>query len=68
MSYEAFYNAVKEILMRQLDLSGQKVDEYMKSQEDVVKSQYNYWRDNYNGGSLEGYASGAAYSLYMLYE
>lgn len=68
MSYEDFYNAVKEILMRQLDLSGQKVDEYMKTQEDVVKGQYNYWRDKYNGGGLESYASGAAYSLYMLYE
>ena len=68
MGYDDFYNAVKEILMRHLDLSGQKVDEYMKSQEDVVQSQYKYWRENYNGGSLEGYASGAAYSLYMLYE
>ena len=47
----------------------------MKSQEDVIKSQYNYWaeqveinNETVTEESLPGFASGAAYSLYLLYE
>lgn len=68
MTYEIFFEAVKRILVRQLDISGEKVEAYMKSEEGIIKGQYMYWQGKYDGGDIEGYASGAAYSLYLLYE
>ena len=76
MSYEMFFEAVKTLLWKSLnDISEYKLVEYMKSQEDVIKSQYNYWEEQVEVNnetvteeSLPGFASGAAYSLYLLYE
>ena len=76
MSYEMFFEAVKTLLWKSLDdIPEYKLVEYMKSQEDVIKSQYNYWEkqvevknETVTEESLPGFASGAAYSLYLLYE
>ena len=76
MSYEMFFEAVKTLLWKSLDdIPEYKLIEYMKSQEDVIKSQYNYWEkqvevknETVTEESLPGFASGAAYSLYLLYE
>ena len=76
MSYEMFFKAVKTLLWKSLDdIPEYKLVEYMKSQEDVIKSQYNYWEkqvevknETVTEESLPGFASGAAYSLYLLYE
>ena len=76
MSYEMFFKAVKTLLWKSLDdIPEYKLVEYMKSQEDVIKSQYNYWEEQVEVNnetvteeSLPGFASGAAYSLYLLYE
>ena len=76
MSYEMFFEAVKTLLWKSLnDIPEYKLVEYMKSQEDVIKSQYNYWaeqvkinNETVTEESLPGFASGAAYSLYLLYE
>lgn len=76
MSYEMFFEAVKTLLWKSLDdIPEYKLVEYMKSQEDVIKSQYNYWAEQVEINnetvieeSLPGFASGAAYSLYLLYE
>ena len=76
MSYEMFFEAVKTLLWKSLDdIPEYKLVEYMKSQEDVIKSQYNYWEEQVEVNnetvteeSLPGFASGAAYSLYLLYE
>ena len=71
MSYEMFFEAVKTLLWKSLDdIPEYKLVEYMKSQEDVIKSQYNYWAEQVEVNnetvteeSLPGFASGAAYSL-----
>ena len=76
MSYEMFFEAVKTLLWKSLnDIPEYKLVEYMKSQEDVIKSQYNYWaeqveinNETVTEESLPGFASGAAYSLYLLYK
>ena len=76
MSYEMFFEAVKTLLWKSLDdIPEYKLIEYMKSQEDVIKSQYNHWAEQVKRNnetvtedSLPGFASGAAYSLYLLYE
>ena len=76
MTYEMFFEAVKTLLWKSLnDIPEYKLVEYMKSQEDVIKSQYNYWaeqveinNETVTEESLPGFASGAAYSLYLLYE
>ena len=77
MTYERFFEAVKSHLKRYYfeDLPDYKLVEYMKSQEDVIKSQYNNWAEQVEVNnetvteeSLPGFASGAAYSLYLLYE
>ena len=76
MSYEMFFEAVKTLLWKSLDnIPEYKLVKYMKIQEDVMKSQYNYWAEQveiYNETvteeSLPGFASGADYSLYLLYE
>ena len=76
MSYEMFFEAVKTLLWKSLDdIPEYKLVEYMKSQEDVIKSQYNYWEEQVEVNnetvteeSLPGFASGAAYSLFLLYE
>ena len=76
MTYEMFFEAVKTLLWKSLnDIPEYKLVEYMKSQEDVIKSQYNYWEEQVEVNnetvteeSLPGFASGAAYSLYLLYE
>lgn len=76
MSYKMFFEAVKTLLWKSLnDIPEYKLVEYMKSQEDVIKSQYNYWaeqveinNETVTEESLPGFASGAAYSLYLLYE
>ena len=76
MSYEMFFEAVKTLLWKSLnDISEYKLVEYMKSQEDIIKSQYNYWaeqveinNETVTEESLPGFASGAAYSLFLLYE
>ena len=76
MSYEMFFEAVKTLLWKSLDdIPEYKLVEYMKSQEDVIKSQYNYWEEQVEVNnetvteeSLPGFASGAAYSLYLLYD
>ena len=76
MTYEMFFEAVKTLLWKSLDdIPEYKLIEYMKSQEDVIKSQYNYWaeqveinNETVTEESLPGFASGAAYSLYLLYE
>ena len=76
MSYEMFFEAVKTLLWKSLDdIPEYKLVEYMKSQEDVIKSQYNYWEEQVEVNnetvteeSLPGFASGAAYSLYLLFE
>ena len=76
MTYEMFFEAVKTLLWKSLDdIPEYKLIEYMKSQEDVIKSQYNYWAEQVEINNetvteerLPGFASGAAYSLYLLYE
>ena len=77
MTYEMFFEAVKRHLKMAYfgDLPEYKLVEYMKSQEDIIKSQYNYWaeqveinNETVTEESLPGFASGAAYSLYLLYE
>ena len=43
MTYEMFFEAVKTLLWKSLDnIPEYKLVEYMKIQEDVIKSQYNY--------------------------
>ena len=45
MTYEMFFEAVKSHLKRYYfeDLPDYKLVEYMKSQEDVIQDQYDYW-------------------------
>ena len=57
------------------DLPDYKLVEYMKSQEDVIQDQYDYWKwqvdenkEETTKESVAAMASGAAYSLYLLYE
>ena len=77
MSYEMFFEAVKNHLIRCYfeDLPEYKLLEYMKSQEDVIQDQYDYWKwqvdenkEKATEESIAAMASGAAYSLYLLYE
>ena len=77
MTYEMFFEAVKSHLKRYHfeDLPDYKLVEYMKSQEDVIQDQYDYWKwqvdenkEEATEESIAAMASGAAYSLYLLYE
>ena len=77
MTYEMFFEAVKSHLKRYYfeDLPDYKLVEYMKSQEDVIQDQYDYWKWQVNENkeetteeSIAAMASGAAYSLYLLFE
>ena len=77
MTYEMFFEAVKSHLKRYYfeDLPDYKLVEYMKSQEDVIQDQYDYWKwqvdenkEEATEESIAAMASGAAYSLYLLYE
>ena len=77
MTYEMFFEAVKNYLRRAYfeDLPEYKLIEYMKSQEDVIQDQYGYWswqvdenKEYTTEESIAAMASGAAYSLYLLYE
>ena len=77
MTYEMFFEAVKSHLKRYYfeDLPDYKLVEYMKSQEDVIQDQYDYWKlqvdenkEKATEESIAAMASGAAYSLYHLYE
>ena len=77
MTYEMFFEAVKSHLKRYYfqDLPDYKLVEYMKSQEDVIQDQYDYWnwqvdenKEKATEESIAAMASGAAYSLYLLYE
>ena len=77
MTYEMFFEAVKKHLIRYYfkDLPDYKLVEYMKSQEDVIQDQYDYWncqveenQEDTTEESVAAMASGAAYSLYLLYE
>ena len=77
MTYEMFFEAVKSHLKRYHfeDLPDYKLVEYMKSQEDVIRDQYDYWKwqvdenkEKATEESIAAMASGAAYSLYLLYE
>ena len=77
MTYEMFFEAVKSHLKRYYfeDLPDYKLVEYMKSQEDVIQDQYDYWKwqvdenkEKATEESITAMASGAAYSLYLLYE
>ena len=76
MIYEMFFEAVKSHLKRYYfeDLPDYKLVEYMKSQEDVIQDQYDYWncqveenQEDTTEESVAAMASGAAYSLYLLY-
>ena len=76
MTYERFFEAVKSLLWKSLDdIPEYKLVEYMKSQEDVIQDQYDYWKwqvdenkEEATEESIAAMASGAAYSLYLLYE
>ena len=77
MSYEMFFEAVKNHLRRCYfeDLPEYKLLEYIKSQEDVIQDQYDYWKwqvdenkEKATEESIAAMASGAAYSLYLLYQ
>ena len=76
MTYERFFEAVKSLLWKSLDdIPEYKLVEYMKSQEDVIQDQYDYWscqvdknKEETTEESIAAMASGAAYSLYLLYE
>ena len=76
MTYEMFFDAVKALLWETLDdLPEYKLLEYMKSQEDVIQDQYDYWnwqveenQEEATEESIAAMASGAAYSLFLLYE
>ena len=77
MTYEMFFEAVKSHLKRYCfeDLPDYKLVEYMKSQEDVIQDQYDYWnwqveenKEEVTKENVKAMASGAAYSLYLLYE
>ena len=76
MTYEMLFEAVKSHLKRYYfeDLPDYKLVEYMKSQEDVIQDQYDYWKwqvdenkEEATEESIAAMASGAAYSLYLLY-
>ena len=77
MTYEMFFEAVKRHLKMAYfgDLPEYKLVEYMKSQEDVIQDQYDYWscqveenQEDTTEESVVAMASGAAYSLFLLYE
>ena len=77
MTYEMFFEAVKSLLKRYYfeDLPDYKLVEYMKGQEDVIQDQFGYWawqvdedNEEITEESVAAMASGAAYSLYLLYE
>lgn len=76
MTYEMFFDAVKALLWETLDdLPEYKLLEYMKSQENVIQDQYDYWnwqveenKEEVTKENVKAMASGAAYSLYLLYE
>ena len=76
MTYERFFEAVKSLLWKSLDdIPEYKLVEYMKSQEDAIQDQYDYWKwqvdenkEEATEESIAAMASGAAYSLYLLYE
>ena len=77
MTYEMFFEAVKSHLKRYYfeDLPDYKLVEYMKSQEDVIQDQYDYWKwqvdenkEEATEESIAAMASGAAYSLDLLFE
>lgn len=68
-SYEEFYNVVKDGLRFYYPkLSDKELTDYLKSQEDVVQDGYESYLDSKVDIPLRGHASGAIYSLYMLYE
>ena len=55
MTYEMFFEAVKTLLWKSLnDIPEYKLVEYMKSQEDVIKSQYNYWAEQVEINNVRG--------------
>ena len=53
MTYEMFFEAVKSHLKKAYfgDLPEYKLVEYMKSQEDVIQDQYDYW--NWQVGEIK---------------
>ena len=68
MTYEMFFDAVKALLWETLDdLPEYKLLEYMKSQEDVIQDQYDYWnwqveenKEEVTKENVKAMASGAA--------
>ena len=77
MTYEMFFETVKNHQKKAYfgDLPEYKLVEYMKSQEDVIQDQYDYWnwqveenQEEATEESIAAMASGASYSLYLLYE
>lgn len=73
MSYDEYFDMVRDYLLENYfrDMSVQKLTEYMKSQEDVVQDQYEYYKELYDNGDLKAFEnaeSGAGYSLYLLYD
>lgn len=77
MTYEMFFEAVKSLLKRYHfeNLPDYKLVEYMKRQEDIIQDQYGNWscqvdknKEEITEESVAAMASGAAYSLYLLYE
>ena len=77
MTYEMFFETVKNHQKKAYfgDLPEYKLVEFMKSQEDVIQDQYDYWnwqveenQEDTTEESVAAMASGAAYSLYLLYE
>ncbi len=75
MSYEEYFNSVAKKLTGLL--GGQvknkaEVVAYMKTEEDVVKNQYELDLENYKAGKFadavwSGCANSVAYCLYMMY-
>lgn len=73
VTYDAYFDEVKDILQNQMrGMSEQDLIEYMKSEENIIKEQYEYRKKLFDKGELtltelKSSASGPAYSLYMLY-
>lgn len=70
MTYEEYFEETKQGLKFYYDnLSDKEFVEYMHSEEDIIKNEYNLQKAQYEAGNKNAFnVSGPVWCLYMLYE
>lgn len=77
MSYEEYYNKVKEELREFLSgfkLTEEELDAYMKREEDTIKEHYEKYSKEYENGEItlrvfeNGCVDSTAWCLWLMYE